>query len=355
MTGGARRPGRQTHLFLADPGTEEFLLAEIGRIAPGARHERAGDGLVTSGIPLDPAAPPVIAFARQTLVDAAAGEAPSIQAWSRLVADTAAAALPEAGSWRLHVAPRYGEGRAGTRRAALIAGAIAEHLSKRRRRLLRALEPGSAPFTPETSLVQLVLSSPDQGWLSVAAAPLPYALRRIISPFPLGEVRVPRDPAPPSRAYAKLIEAEERLGRRIAAGETCVDLGAAPGSWSHVALARGARVIAVDRSGLRDDLMASPRLEFRRGDAFRFEPESPVDWLLCDVIAAPERSIALLIDWVRRRLARRFVVTIKFTGQERYAELDELARILPAECAELYITKLSANKNEVTAFGEVRA
>jgi len=343
------------HLFLADAGTEEFLLAELGRVAPATRHELAAEGWVRSALPLDPAAPPVLAFARQTLIDTAEHEASSIQAWSRLTGDAAAAALPETGPWRLHIAPRYGEGRAGTRRAALISEAVAEHLARKRRRLLRALESGNAPFAAETSLVQLVLSSPDRGWLSVAAAPLPRAFRRVISPFLLGDVHVPRDPAPPSRAYAKLIEAEERLGQRIAAGETCVDLGAAPGSWTHVALARGARVIAVDRSELRDDLMASPRLEFRRGDAFRFEPEGPVDWLLCDVIAQPERSIALVLDWVRRRLARRFVVTIKFTGHDRYAELDALAQLLPGECEELFLTRLQANKNEVTVFGVVRA
>lgn len=339
--------------FLADPGTERHLLAELARRAPGYGHRLAEEGIVESGIALDPGAPPVLAFARQTLVDAGTHAAPSIGEWGKVLAEAAMDRLPD-GPWRLHIAPRYGAGRAGERRAALIGEAVGDRLARRRKGLLRALEPGTAPFRPETSLAQLILVAPDRGWLSIAAAPLPFALRGIVSPFPLGEVEVPRDPAPPSRAYAKLIEAEMRLGVRIAAGETCVDLGAAPGSWSHVALARGARVIAVDRSPLRDDLMAHPALEFRRGDAFRFEPEHPVDWLLCDVIAAPERSIELCLDWVRRRLARRFVVTVKFTGEERYAELDALAEGLPAECSELYIVRLSSNKNEVTAFGVVR-
>lgn len=78
---------------------------------------------------------------------------------------------------------------------------------------------------------------------------------------------------------------------------------------------RGARVIAVDRSPLRDDLMRSPRVTFHQGDAFRFVPEAPVDWLLCDVIAAPERSIGLVLEWVRERRCRYFVVTIKFKGR----------------------------------------
>ena len=188
----------------------------------------------------------------------------------------------------------------------------------------------------------------------MAPAPLPFALRRIVSPFPKGEIPIASDKAAPSRAFAKLVEAELRLGRRIAAGETCVDLGASPGSWSYVALNRGARVIAVDRAPLRADLMRHPSLVFRKGDAFSFKPDTPVDWLLCDVIAAPERSIGLLMDWLRERRARRFVVTIKFKGREDYPKLEQLKHALPALCGECFLTRLCANKNEACAFGEVR-
>jgi 23S rRNA (cytidine2498-2'-O)-methyltransferase len=90
-----------------------------------------------------------------------------------------------------------------------------------------------------------------------------------------------------------------------------VDLGAAPGSWTYLALNRGAHVTAVDRSPLRQDLMNHPRLRFMRGDAFQFKPPLPVDWLLCDVVAAPERSAELLLRWLRNRWCRHFVVTLK--------------------------------------------
>jgi hypothetical protein len=55
--------------------------------------------------------------------------------------------------------------------------------------------------------------------------------------------------------------------------------------------------------------MRHPHLVFHQGNAFTFQPDQPVDWLLCDVIAAPSRSIELLMKWVRQRWARRFVVT----------------------------------------------
>ena len=133
--------------------------------------------------------------------------------------------------------------------------------------------------------------SPETGWISVSTAPQPFELRGIISPFVRGFIPWAEDKAAPSRAFAKVIESELRLGREINAGETVVDLGASPGSWSYVALKRGAHVIAIDRSELREDLMRSPRLRFETADAFKYRPPQTVDWLICDVIAAPQRSI----------------------------------------------------------------
>jgi 23S rRNA (cytidine2498-2'-O)-methyltransferase len=102
-------------------------------------------------------------------------------------------------------------------------------------------------------------------------------------------------------------------------------------------------------------------VEFRPGDAFRFQPARPVDWLLCDVIAAPERTTELLLEWLRRGWCRQFVVTLKVgkgqaTGDEPHATevLAGLKRDLLPLTRELYLTRLCANKREVCAFGSAR-
>lgn len=293
------------------------------------------------------------AFARQTLPEVVQTGAASISAWADRIIDAVAGVFPDGQPWRLHVWPLYGEGRAGVNRCELIIAAVRERLKKKRRHLLRSLEDSEEVFKPETSLLQCVLDSPDTGWFSACVAPAAHAQRHLVSPLVRGEMPWAEDKSAPSRAFAKLVEAEQRMGRRIQAGETCVDLGASPGSWSYVALNRGARVIAVDRSELREDLMRSPRLTFERADAFQFAPDGVVDWLVCDVIAAPQRSIDLLLQWLRERRMRQFVVTVKFKGQDEYALLDTLKREAPPLCRDFYLSRLCANKNEVCAFGVV--
>ncbi|HEX5011125.1 MAG TPA: SAM-dependent methyltransferase, partial [Planctomycetota bacterium] len=265
------------------------------------------------------------------------------------------AARPADAPWRLHVL-RVGDPaqQPGPRRAQLVEGALLAELKERRRRLLRARVPDPAtPRAPGEAIVQLALSAPGAGFLSLAEGATAARLRRVLSRFPGGACGVPEDRRPPARAYRKLLEVEARWGRRIAPGETCADLGAAPGSWSWVALERGARVTAVDRAPLRADLMSHPALNFVRGDAFKWLPAEPVDWLLCDVIAEPRRSVELLARWLDARACRRFVLTVKFKGAGGDGALRELADVLQAAAGEHVVRHLDLNKNEVTAFGQL--
>lgn len=338
------------HLFLSDPDTAPFLADEIRRAAPDAvPHEVGGLGTAAE-VPLEGL---LLAFARQTLPDAVEVSPSSINGWADRIIEAIAGVFPDDQPWRLHLWPQYGEGKAGLHRCELIRAALTERLKKKRRHLLRSMTDTDGVFDAQTSLVQCVLTSPEAGWISAAAAPQPHALRCLISSFPRGEVPLADDKSAPSRAFTKLVESEQRLGRRIERGQTCVDLGASPGSWSYVGIQRGAHVIAIDRSELREDLMRNPRLHFETADAFKYKPPQRVDWLVCDVIAAPQRSIDLLLEWLREKRMRQFVVTIKFKGHDEYPLLDILKREAPPLCAEFHLTRLCANKNEVCAFGSV--
>ncbi len=99
--------------------------------------------------------------------------------------------------------------------------------------------------------------------------------------------------------------------------------------------------------------MVHPQVNFREGDAFKFEPSHSVDWLLCDVVAPPERSAQLLLNWLYHHWCRHFVVTIKLKEETSGGVLSMLKQQLPALTTELFLTKLCANKKEVCAFGRV--
>lgn len=390
---------RPMHLVLAAADSADDLRRELDAVfgksprslAPGLFGVEPDDGCA------DPI-PPLV-FARQFLPDARAVSAPSIRTWATLVVDAIVGTLPDDRPWSLHVvafrevgATREGarawhsqrrgkptgatgrdapRGRAdarrtdpepeprpkdavGEERCRLISQTVVELLKARRRHLARRLRSGGEPFLEDESLVQLLLVTPERGFLSITQATIPYEHRRTIACFPRGEVPIARDPGAPSRAFAKLVEGEIRLGRTIAEGETCVDLGASPGGWTHHAVGRGARVTAVDRSELRPDLMNHPRVRFQRGDVFRFEPQEPVDWLVCDVIASPDRVAELLLHWLRMGWCRNFIVTLKLWEDGSAAAIASLQRELPQVAVDVGLLRLCANKKEICAFGRRR-
>ena len=344
-----------THLFLCDLGWEAAVLDELARVLPIATHAQHAPGWIVTEVAEDSTpGEPIVALAGQCLPAAEAITAPSISRWVDAVGPRVVSALQgHEGPWRCNVfAHAAREGVVPPGRLAMIGAQLADYLKQKQRRLLRTLNADAlAPFAADEAVVQIALRTPAQGALSICLPAERHALRYCLWSAPAGAVEPASDRDAPSRAFSKLAEVEVRLGRTIQPGETCVDLGASPGSWTYWALQRGAQVIALDRSPLRDDLMRDPCLTFIRGDAFRYEPAAPVDWLLCDVIAFPERTVELLDTWLTRRWCRQFCVTVKFRGATDYPTLEILKDLLRRSVAHFGLRRLTANKNEVTAFG----
>jgi len=161
------------------------------------------------------------------------------------------------------------------------------------------------------------------------------------SPFVNGAVAFVEDrEGPPSRAYLKLWEALTRLGRWPAPGETCLDLGAAPGGWTWALAKLGARVTAVDKAPLDPAVAAMPGVSWRGESAFGLAPE-PVDWLFSDVICYPARLLALVRRWLP--VARNLFCSVKFQGATDH---DIAARFAAIPGARLFHS--AHNKHELT-------
>lgn len=335
-------------------------------------------------------------FSRQHLPAAIPLEAPSVARLAEAVYSGAVGALdqalalatagdPEAAGdstsptlLTLHlVLPPGAEPTLGSR-AALLGREVAARFATRRRRAWRRFLPpeqAALQWSRVGVVIQILMVERERIWLSVAAPrPLPGG-GTDLAPWPGGAVWIPENRAPPSRAYRKLEEAFAWMGRAPGPQDLCVDLGAAPGGWTFVALERGARVVAVDRAPLEPPLSRHPRLRMLEGNAFTFDGtdldrdpdrDQPVevrrsrarvraDWLLCDVVCEPHRSLALIERWLTERWCHHLVVTIKFKGGAGYGMLGEVRATLERlGCSRHRIKHLQHNKNEVTVMASAR-
>jgi 23S rRNA (cytidine2498-2'-O)-methyltransferase len=163
------------------------------------------------------------------------------------------------------------------------------------------------------------------------------------SRFINGECRFVEDRAgPPSRAYLKLWEACTLIGAWPAPGETCVDLGAAPGGWTWALAKLGAQVMAVDKAALDPTVAAMPGVSIRQESAFGLSPE-PVDWMFSDVVAYPGRLLSLVQRWIDAGAAKRIFCTVKFQGEADHVAGDAFMAIPGARLMHLF-----HNKHELT-------
>lgn len=175
---------------------------------------------------------------------------------------------------------------------------------------------------------------------------------QLMSPFPGGFTTITDDKDAPSRAFKKIIEAQKVMGKFITSGETLLDLGACPGGWSYIGLVNGASVTSVDRSPVVETLLRHPKLEYFEGDAFKFNGTGFYDWVVSDIICAPERILELIDKWVIPKKCNQFVFTLKFKGDDNYDVMklfknhDELNTSW-----NVILRQLNVNKNEATIMG----
>lgn len=179
--------------------------------------------------------------------------------------------------------------------------------------------------------------------------------------FVHGSRRMADDPLAPSRSYLKVEEAYMLLGRQPSRGETVCDLGAAPGGWSYSAAKRGAQVVAVDNGPLKGGALDHPQIEHRREDAFKFgpAPDSPFDWLFCDMVEEPHHVLQRIVEpWLARRWCRHFVINLKFGRVDPVALLRELqSGASPFVChgAGVRLRHLYHDREEFTVVGDVKS
>ena len=166
------------------------------------------------------------------------------------------------------------------------------------------------------------------------------------SPFINGVVAFEEDRVgPPSRAYLKLWEACTLWRAWPQPGQTCLDLGAAPGGWTWALAKLGATIMAVDRAPLEPAIAAMAGVTIRQESAFGLDPadQPPVDWLCSDIVAYPSRLLTLVQAWIASGRVGRIVCTLKFQGATDHEAAAAFAAIPGGRVLHLF-----HNKHELT-------
>ncbi len=198
----------------------------------------------------------------------------------------------------------------------------------------------------ENGLIAQICVAEGQAYVGVTPA------REAPSLAPGGRLRIHLPQHAPSRAAAKLLEAFAWLDRAPGPGEMCVDLGAAPGGWSWVLLDRGAKVLAIDPGRLAPLVAKHRGMTHLRADAFTFEPEEPIDWLVADMAWRPLEAAALYGKWARRGWARLLIANIKLPMVKKAEYLLRVKDILTQSgWQNLRARQLYHDREEVTLAG----
>jgi 23S rRNA (cytidine2498-2'-O)-methyltransferase len=179
------------------------------------------------------------------------------------------------------------------------------------------------------------------------------------SPWPQGIPRLKFPHQAPSRSTLKLDEAflvlldEDERAHWLKPGSDAVDLGAAPGGWSWQLVRRSIRVTAVDNGPMHPALLESGLVAHIRADGFRYRPQKPVDWLVCDMVEQPRRIAALIARWLSEGWCRRAMFNLKLPMKKRYDETRLCLAILRegiGDAADIRAKQLYHDREEITVF-----
>ena len=135
-----------------------------------------------------------------------------------------------------------------------------------------------------------------------------------------------------------------------------VDLGAAPGGWTWQLVHRGLYVTAIDNGNLRGELVDNAMVRHLREDGFKYRPNKPVDWMVCDMVESPSRIAKLVGLWLSEGWARHVIFNLKLPMKKRFEEVERCSAIIDemlgdkAERAVLQMKQLYHDREEVTGY-----
>lgn len=152
-----------------------------------------------------------------------------------------------------------------------------------------------------------------------------------------------------SRAEHKLAEALETFGIAVRPGSRALDLGAAPGGWTHLLAERGIAVTAVDPGDLAESVAAHPNVVHVRDRAENLVGQGTYELIVNDMNLDPADSAAIMCAVAGLLVPDgAAVLTIKLPGRPMRG-IRQATTVLEPTYDVLAIRHLPHNRQEVTA------
>lgn len=199
-------------------------------------------------------------------------------------------------------------------------------------------------------------------FLSTSAAYVGYVPLHNSSVWPMGIPRLKFPKQAPSRSTLKLEEAilhfltPEEREEKLRSGYKAVDLGACPGGWTWQLVRRNLYVIAIDNGPMAETVMETGLVEHLRVDGFRYQPEKPVQWLVCDMVEQPIRIADLVARWLENGWCRYTIFNLKLPMKKRYQEIKQCLGLIEERLNAAHIKhtiqarQLYHDREEVTVY-----
>lgn len=155
----------------------------------------------------------------------------------------------------------------------------------------------------------------------------------------MGIPRLKMPHAAPSRSTLKLEEAikwfltPQQGSDLFHLGKTAVDLGSAPGGWTWQLVQRQCQVTAIDNGPMHTELIKTGMVEHLKTDAFTYEPEKKVDWLVCDMAERPLHVTRLISRWLTKQQCTNAIFNLKLPMKKRLQSAQECLALLEQNLA----------------------
>ncbi len=182
---------------------------------------------------------------------------------------------------------------------------------------------------------------------------------RDAAPWPLGIPRLKLLPEAPSRSALKLeealmtlLDADERE-RLVKAGMKAADLGAAPGGWTWVLTRQHMKVSSIDNGPLRQHVLDTGLVEHLRADGFHWQPEQPLDWMVCDMVEQPRKVAERMATWLREGWCKHAIFNLKLPMKKRWDETALCLELFAQQAGKPLLIRakqLYHDREEITVF-----